>query len=320
MLGGTRWLGRLVAQGHLARGASVTCLARGEGGPAPVGARLIVADRERADAYARLPGTWDEVVDLAQSPAHASRALDALADRAEHWTFVSSISDQRLEGAPVGADEDDEVVPEDATGAEYGGAKAWIERVARERLGDRLAVVRPGLIGGPGDESGRFGYWAARLALAGEAPVLTPTRDQPTQTIDVRDLSDFLVDVAPTRSDVVNAVGATHALHEHIALARELAGHTGALVSASDEQLTQLGIQYWAGPRALPLTLPAALASHGQRSSIRYLAAGGAHRPLRETLCAVLADERASGLDRRAPHRLSRADELEAIDSLASLV
>jgi len=34
----------------------------------------------------------------------------------------------------------DELVPEDPTGEEYGGAKAWIERVARERLGERLAM------------------------------------------------------------------------------------------------------------------------------------------------------------------------------------
>lgn len=320
MLGGTRWLGRLVAQGHLDRGADVTCLARGEGGAAPDGARLVVADRERADAYDRLAGDWDEVVELTSLPAHAAGAIDALGDRAEHWTFVSSVSAQRLEGVPVGADEDDELVPEDETGAESGGAKAWIERMARGRLDARLAVVRPGLIGGPGDESGRFGHWTARLALAGEGPVLAPMRDQPTQTIDVRDLTRFLIDVAPTRNDTVNAVGAVHMLHDHIALARAMAGHTGALVQASDVQLTQLRIEPWAGPRALPLTLPAALASHAQRSSGRYLAAGGTHRPLPDTLEAVLDDERALGLDRPAPHRLSRADELAAIDSLASLV
>ncbi|WP_206446325.1 NAD-dependent epimerase/dehydratase family protein [Agrococcus sp. KRD186] len=319
VLGGTRWLGRRIAQAHLARGADVTCLARGEGGDASEGARLVVGDRERADAYAGLTGEWDEVVDVTRLPAHAAGALDALADRARHWTFVSSVSAQRLEGAPVGAAEDDELVPEDVSGEEYGGAKAWIERVARERLGERLAIVRPGLIGGPGDESGRFGYWVARLALAGGDPVLVPARDQPTQTIDVRDLVDFLVEQAPTHSDIVNAVGAAGGLHDHIALAREIAGHTGELARASDEQLAALGIEHWAGPRALPLTLPAELGPHAQRSSDRYRAAGGTHRPLRETLEAVLADERALGLDRPAPHRLSRADELAAIDSLASL-
>ncbi|MGC5075435.1 NAD-dependent epimerase/dehydratase family protein [Agrococcus sp. DT81.2] len=318
VLGGTRWLGRAVAARHVEQGAEVVCLARGAGGVVAAGAHLVVGDRDRGGAYDALEGDWDEVVDVTWMPRHASSALDELADRASHWTFVSSVSAQRTEGAPIGADEDDELVPEDAAGEEYGGAKAWIEREARERLGERLAIVRPGLIGGPGDESDRFGYWVGRLALAGEGPVLVPARDQPTQVIDVRDLTAFLVDQAPARADVVNAVGAELTLHALIAIARQLTGHTGELILASDAELEAVGVGHWSGPRALPLTLPAALASHAQRSSARYRAAGGQHRPLRETLEAALADERARGLDRSSASRLSRADELAAIDSLAS--
>ncbi|MCR8671913.1 reductase [Agrococcus sp. HG114] len=317
VLGGTRWLGHRIALGHLARGAEVTCLARGEGGPVPEGARLVARDRGEADAYGGLAGEWDEVVDVTRLPSHARGALDALAERAAHWTFVSSVSAQRLE-APVGADEDDDLVPEDESGEEYGGAKAWIERVARERLGDRLAVVRPGLIGGPGDASDRFGHWVARLALAGDGPVLIPERDQPTQTIHVGDLSRFIVERAPALRGTVNAVGAERRLHELIHLARSIAGHTGALVRATDEQLEAADVGHWMGPRALPLTLPRALASHAQRSSARYLAAGGEHRPLEPMLADALEDERARGLDRASPNRLSRADELAVIDSLAS--
>lgn len=318
VLGGTRWLGHAIAAGHASRGAEVVCLARGDSGSVPRGTHLVVGDRDREVAYDALEGEWDEVVDLTRIPRHASGALDELGDRAQHWTFVSSVSAQRVEGAPVGADEDDELVPEDPSGDDYGGAKAWIERVARERLGERLAIVRPGLIGGPGDESDRFGYWVGRLALAGAGPVLVPARDQPTQTIDVRDLTAFLVDVAPSRSDIVNAVGTEMTLHALIAIARELAGHTGELVLATDAALEALDIGHWSGPRALPLTLPASIASHAQRSSARYRAAGGTHRPVRETLDAALADEHLRGLDRPSGSRLARADELAAIDSLAS--
>lgn len=144
VLGGTRWVGGRVAAAHLDRGAEVTCLARGVGGEAPDGARLVVGDRGRADAYDALAGEWDEVVDVTSVPRHAAGALEALGERAAHWTFVSSVSAQRVEGAPAGADEDDELVAEDESGDDYGGAKAWIERAARERLGDRLAIVRPG--------------------------------------------------------------------------------------------------------------------------------------------------------------------------------
>lgn len=320
VLGGTRWLGRAIAAGHVARGAHVTCLARGASGSVPDGARLVTGDRDSADGYHGLVGdaAWDEVVDVTRLPAHARTGLDALADRTGHWTFVSSVSAQRPEGAPVGADEDDDLVPEDESGEEYGGAKAWIERALRERLGERLAIVRPGLIGGPGDESDRYGYWVSRLALAGDGPVLVPARDMPTQTIDVRDLAAFVVDIAPERHDVVNAVGADDALHALIAAAREVAGHAGELVGASDDELERLEIGFWAGPRALPLVLPASLASHAQRSSARYRAAGGEHRPRRTMLEDVLVDELRRGLDRPSANRLSRADELAAIDSLAS--
>lgn len=317
VLGGTQWLGRAIARGHVERGAEVTCLARGEAGAVPDGARLERADRDDADAYDALSGEWDEVVDVTRIPRHACGALDALADHAAHWTFVSSVSAQRLE-APVGADEDDELVPESESEGDYGGAKAWIERALRERLGARLLVVRPGLIGGPGDGSDRFGHWVARLALAADGPVLVPARDQATQTIDVRDLATFLVDRAPAIDGVVNAVGAERRLHALIETARGIAGHTGELVLATDAQLEAADVGHWAGPRALPLTLPAALEPHAQRSSARYRAAGGEHRPLEGMLVDVLADEQGRGLDRPSANRLSRADELRVIDSLAS--
>ena len=36
--------------------------------------------------------------------------------------------------------------------------------------------------------------WVSRLALAGDGPVLLRVRDQPAQTIDVRDLATFVVE------------------------------------------------------------------------------------------------------------------------------
>lgn len=270
VLGGTRWLGRAVAEAHLARGAEVTCLARGESGAVAAGARRVQGDRDREGAYAALEGAWDEVVEVTSLPAHEAGAFDALADRAAHWTFVSSISAQRLEGAPAAADEEDELVPEDPTGEEYGGAKAWIERTARERLGERLAIVRPGLMGGPGDESDRVGHWVARPADADDRPARSRR--------------------LPRRA------GAAPRRHGE-------RGRAGRLAACAH--------------RALPLVLPAALASHCQCSSVRHRAAGGMHRALRATLEAVLDDERACGLDRASANRPARADELAVIDSLA---
>ena len=68
-------------------------------------------------------------------------------------------------------------------------------------------MARPGLIAGPGDESGRFAYWPARLSRGGE--VLAPgTPDDVVQVIDVRDLAEWLLDLCETRTTgVYDAVG-----------------------------------------------------------------------------------------------------------------
>ena len=53
-------------------------------------------------------------------------------------------------------------------GAAEGALRAEVERV----FGERALIVRPGLIVGPHDPTGRFTYWARRLARGGE--ILAP--------------------------------------------------------------------------------------------------------------------------------------------------
>ena len=55
-------------------------------------ARHVVLDRAQEPDWSSLEGRWDAVVDVARSPVWVRGALDGLADRADHWTFVSSIS------------------------------------------------------------------------------------------------------------------------------------------------------------------------------------------------------------------------------------
>ena len=94
VLGGTVFLSRAVAAAALARGHEVWCVARGASGSVPDGARLVVADRDRPGALDEVRGErFDAVVDVAtMSLPWVTDALEALAEKAGHWTFVSTIN------------------------------------------------------------------------------------------------------------------------------------------------------------------------------------------------------------------------------------
>ncbi|GIG24159.1 NAD-dependent epimerase/dehydratase family protein [Cellulomonas denverensis] len=314
ILGGTAWLGREIARAAAGGGAEVVCLARGESGPVPDGARLVRADRTRAGAYDDLDGDWDAVVELAYDPVLVGSALAALADRARHWTLVSSVSVYRDTDRP-GADESAEVV-EPLDPFDYAQAKVAAERATAARLGDRLLTVRPGLIVGPGDPTDRFGYWPARLHRGGR--VLTPaTADRHVQVIDVGDLADWIVAAGTTgRTGIIDAVGSSHGFAEFLAEAQTVTGLTGELVPANDDQLIAAGVRFWAGPRSLPLWLPTEDGGLVQRSNARYLAAGGRVRPLRETIARVHADEVARGVERARRSGLGADEEAEVLGLL----
>jgi 2'-hydroxyisoflavone reductase len=317
VLGGTAWIGGLVAERLVARGDRVTCLARGTGGSAPAGTRFVAADRDRPDAYHEVAGAdWDEVVDLTSSAEHARGAVAALADRARHWTLVSTVSVYASFAHP--GDDETAALVDPVDLEEYGQAKVAAERAVTAALAGRRMIVRPGLIAGPGDDSDRFGYWPARFALAGDGPVLVPdATDRRVQVLDARDLADLVVEVGVRGLDgVVDAVGESVPLADALDLAAEAAGSTGGRVVATDAQLADAGVRHWAGPRSLPLWLPGDARGMLARSDAGIRALGATRRPLTETMRDVLADERERGLDRPRLSGLTRDEELAVIASL----
>ncbi|MCR2818310.1 NAD-dependent epimerase/dehydratase family protein [Microbacterium sp. zg.Y1090] len=317
MLGGTGWLGSRVAERWLAKGAKVTCLARGRR-PAPEGARLVTADRGAPGAYdAVADREWDEVVDVSSDAAHVASAVTALAAHTRHFTFVSTVS--VYADADGDGDESDAVVGPAAAGqSDYPHEKAAAEAIVRSALAHRAAIVRPGLIAGPGDPTDRFGYWVSRFALAGDAPVLVPETDgKGAAVIDVDDLADFIVAIGDARwTGVVNAVGDPHALADVLAQAREVAGHTGDIVAASDSWLAEHAVGHWSGPRSLPLTVPSGHRGVWSRSNAAYKILGGRLRPLRSTLERTLDAERTAGLDRDRRAGMTREEEISLLSAI----
>ncbi|WP_380168937.1 NAD-dependent epimerase/dehydratase family protein [Jannaschia sp. R86511] len=323
VLGGTAWLGARVAAAWRDRGAQVTCLARGSA-PVPSGTRLVRADRTTPGAYDDVVDRdWDEVVEVSWAPPLVTGALAALADRARHWTLVSSVSVYADHTVP-GADESAALLPADDP-TDYGRAKVAAETASTAAVGGRLLVARAGLVVGPGDGSDRFGYWVSRLALArqqGDGPVLVPTTaERWAQVVDVDDLADWLVAAgASGLTGTVDAVGPPQPLRTVLETAATVAGHRGELVAAPDDWLRAHDVAHWAGPRSLPLWLPpdhAAMARRrGEALQASLASLGLALSPLTATLERTLADERRRGLDRERRSGLARQDELALLAAL----
>lgn len=328
VLGGTAWLGRAIVVDALVRGHEVTALARGEAGEVPEGARFVRADRELASAYDEIAGeTWDAVVDLSRQPGHVRRALEALAAGAGHWVFVSTASVYRDE-TTIGDDESgplkDALVGDVMESMEtYGEAKVACERLVLDAMGpERSLIARVSLIGGPGDWSGRSGYWPRRFAQPSnpEQRVLVPDApDVPVQVIDARDLAAWLVTVAERRhAGIVNVGGPTHTLAEHLEAVRAVTGFRGAWEVVGEDWLADHEVGPWSGPRSLPLWLPQeAIALNGHDLS-RAASLGLRTRPLGETLADVLAWELERGSDPEPPRRagLTDAEERELLAAL----
>ncbi|QIK62178.1 NAD-dependent epimerase/dehydratase family protein [Leucobacter viscericola] len=328
LLGGTAWLGRTIAETAVAAGHDVSCVARGT--DAPAGVTLVQADRDEDHALASLtaPGTarWDAVIDVARQPGYVRRAVHDLAAHAERYVYISSCNVYASlasygidEAAPLNTALTSDVM---ASPDEYGAAKVACEEAVLAGFGaDRTIIIRPGLIGGPGDPTGRSSYWPLRFARPSnpQAQVLVPdAAQQLTSVIDVRDLAAWIMRLLEqTVSGIFNAAGNPTPLGEHLAIARRLADHKGSLVGASPEWLASQDVAQWSGPRSFPLWLADPEARGiGALSNESARATGLVLRPLTDTLSDTLAWANSCGIATVTRSGLTDDEECELLGEL----
>ncbi|MFO6452896.1 MULTISPECIES: NAD-dependent epimerase/dehydratase family protein [unclassified Aeromicrobium] len=310
VLGGTAFLGREVARTALARGHRVTCAARGSSAP-PEGAAFVRVDRDEEDGLAPLAGRrWDDVVDVARQPGHVRRAVRDI--EADHRVFVSSGNayadfssiEQSEDAATLSPLEADTMTSDE----DYGAAKVACEQAVL--AAGPAAVVRSGLIAGPGDWSGRTGYWPWRFAHpVGPEVVVPDDLDFPCAMIDVRDLAAWIVDLAERQVEgVLNATGPTTDLRSLLDVAARVAGSSARPRPVPVERLRELGIGHWMGPASLPLWIDdPEWRSFATLDTRRARAEGLVTRPLEDTLADTLAWEET----RTEPRRCGLTDDEE---------
>lgn len=323
VLGGTAWLGRTIAANAQARGHEVTCLARGEAGAFADGVTPAIADRGEPGAYDAVSSTdWDIVVDVSWQPGMVRSALTALADRAATWQYVSTCSVYAEQDTP-GASESAELLPaltsDVAERSAYGEAKVACEELCTAALGDRLLIARSGVIGGYGDGSDRFGYWPARFARStSDVPVLVPDAATiSTQTIDVRDLAEWLVRCGESKTvGTFNVSGQLLPLGEVLAAGRAVTGSTAETVPVSPSWLLEQGVEEFSGPRSLPLWIadPEA-AGFAHRNTDAAVKVGLTWRPIQDLVESALTWERERGLSRERKAGLSAEQERELLEA-----
>jgi 2'-hydroxyisoflavone reductase len=283
ILGGTKFLGRAIAEDGLARGHELTLFNRGETNSELFPETEQLHGDRRHDLSALEGRAWDAVIDTSgYVPADVRASAEQLRESAR-YVFVSSVS--AYADFSTGPTEESPLaelgeLPADEVAADYsnyGPLKALCEAEVERVFGERALIVRPGLIVGPHDPTGRFTYWARRLERGGE--ILAPgPPERRAQFVDVRDLATWTLDAVEA-----GLAGIFNATSDGVPWSELLAGANVTWVS--DEFLGEHEVGPW-------MELPLWLGDHGPRGMrevdvSRAVAAGLRFRPLQETIAGA---------------------------------
>jgi len=258
---------------------------------------------------------WDAVIDTCgYYPRVVEQSVSLLHDTVPFYVFISSISAYGDLSEPPTEDSPAAELPDDVTESLefYGPLKAECERVIQRAYGEGAAIVRPGLIVGPHDPTGRFTYWPHRIARGGN--VLAPEpKDNPAQIIDGRDLGAWLVLLAERKTGgTFNAVTPPFTMESMLETTRKTVNPDARLVWVDDKFLVEREVGEW---MELPLwVVDKGMAGLLEADSSRAIAAGLSFRPLADTVRGALEQAELTESAGMKPER-----ESELLDEWASL-
>ncbi len=203
VLGGTRFIGRHIVEALLASGHGVCVFTRGTSrDELPGSVERLRGDRSQGAAgiLALAGRSWDACIDVSgYTPIQVRASAERLRTQIGRYLFISTVSVYREQDrGPIV--ETDALLPEAAedlvevTGETYGPLKVTCERLVRATYGDRCTFLRPQIVAGPYDPTGRHTYWVQRAAQGNE--MLAPgSREDHVQVVDARDLARFAASV-----------------------------------------------------------------------------------------------------------------------------
>ncbi|KPB04275.1 NAD-dependent epimerase/dehydratase family protein [Bacillus sp. CHD6a] len=267
VIGGTRFLGRFIIEEALKQGHEVTMFNRGNHLDLFPQVECIVGDRNK-DLSLLEAGKWDVAIDTCGfTPKALAESTKVLADKVEHYTFISSISVYK-DWIPANIKEDypiqfltEKEIEEIGYGtqeqinAHYGALKAESERAAEENMPNKVLHVRSGLLVGPYDYSDRFSYWVNRVAEGGE--VLAPGRkEREIQYIDARDMALWILKMADEKiTGTFNVTGPTTpaTMEDYLSTCKKVSVSDANFIWAEESFLLEQQVAPWT---EMPLWIP----------------------------------------------------------------
>jgi 2'-hydroxyisoflavone reductase len=305
MLGGTGFAGPSMVRRAMSNGHEVTLFNRGKTAPE----MFPTLEHVQGDRYGDLSGLkklvedgrkFDAVIDtFTYVPKTVTDVMDILLPAMDQYVVISTTSVYVNRSNP-GMDENgelekisDEIAGEIKThrevGMYYGAMKARVEQAAEDRFPGHVCIIRPGLIVGERDTTGRYSYWPVR-ASEGGTMIGPGSGDDFLQYIDVRDLGDFTIHCIQSKHmDTYNGISpmgkrtTRDMVQSAVRVAKDKLDSKTEIQWVDADFLESNGIQAW---QHMPVWVPNSAEGYegqGQLSTEKSISAGLKTRPIDDT-------------------------------------